>query len=176
MVWELPELSYVACPSVTSPYFVRAEWIFKKGEILMKSVGRRGFMVLFAVTTFLAAALLSDVSFAQNPIRDVLKGCDKEIKEFCNKVTPGKGRLVACAQAHNDKLSDQCIGSLNRAEFQLKDLALTLSYIATQCKNDAVKHCPEVKLGEGRVLKCLAKNKAKISKFCDTALSDVGAY
>ena len=147
-----------------------------KGKISMKKIGCRGFMILFAATIFSAATLLSDVSFAQNPIQNALDGCNKELKEFCSKVTPGRGRLVACAQAHSDKLSDQCIGSLNRAEYELKDLALTLTYIAKQCKNDAAKHCAGVELGEGRVLSCLAKNKAKISKFCDTALSDVGAY
>jgi hypothetical protein len=142
----------------------------------MRFLTDHGLATRLAGAAFIFASLLVGTAFAQNPIQDALKGCDKEIKEFCSKVTPGQGRLVACAQAHVDKLSDQCIGSINRADYQLKNFALVLSYIATQCKDDAVKQCPKVKLGEGRVLNCLAKNKEKLSKFCDTALTDVGAY
>jgi len=141
----------------------------------MSNLGFRGLLARFALAAFIAASLLAGVALAQNPVQDALKGCDKEIKEFCSKVTPGQNRLVACAKAHVDKLSKECIGSINRADYQLQSFGLVLGYVAMQCKDDAAKLCPDVKLGEGRVLDCLSKNKAKLSKFCGMALSDVGA-
>ena len=50
---------------------------------------------------------------AQNPVVDALKGCSKEIETYCSSVTPGGGRLVSCARAHEDKLSSECVYSLN---------------------------------------------------------------
>ena len=110
---------------------------------------------------------------AQDPVSDALKGCSKEINAYCSSVTPGGGRLVSCAKAHEDKLSDECIYSLNRAGYWLETLARTLSYVVSQCAADAVKFCPDVELGEQRVLNCLNSNKANLNKFCSLALSDI---
>ena len=127
--------------------------------------------VMTAMVALLAA---SSFAQAQDPIQDALTGCAKELKGFCSTVNPGKGRLVACIKAHGDKLSNQCFSALNRADFRLSTSALALRYIALQCKPDALKYCPNVEIGEGRVLDCLAENKSKLGKDCNIALKDVG--
>ncbi len=101
---------------------------------------------------------------AQGPVQDALKGCSNEIETYCSAVTPGGGRLVSCAKAHEDKLSSDCVYAINRAGYWVRFLASTLQYVATQCVADAVKFCPDVKLGEARVLNCLAANRAKLNK------------
>ena len=111
---------------------------------------------------------------AQNPVAEALKDCSKEIKTYCSSVTPGGGRLVSCAKAHEDKLSPDCISAINRAGYILKTLASTLTYIASQCGADVLKYCPDVELGEERVLNCLSDNKTKLTKYCGLALSDIG--
>ena len=111
---------------------------------------------------------------AQNPVVEALEGCSKELETYCSLVTPGGGRLVSCAKAHEDKLSSECIYSLNRAGYWLETLARTLSYVVTQCAADAVKFCPDVEVGEQRVLNCLGENKANLNKYCSLALSDIG--
>ena len=111
---------------------------------------------------------------AQNPVEEALKGCSKEIKAYCSSVTPGGGRLVSCAKAHEDKLSSECIYALNRASYWVHLFARTLTYLASQCKADALQYCPDVKLGELRVLNCLKANKANLNKYCGLALSDIG--
>ena len=129
-----------------------------------------------AITAILAAFVPAGIAQAKDPVQDALRGCAKELKTHCSTVKPGGGRLVACMKAHEDKLSNQCIYALNRANYRLQSFALALKYVVLQCKADAVKYCPNVELGEGRVLDCLAKNKGKIGKDCDTALKDVGQY
>jgi hypothetical protein len=113
---------------------------------------------------------------AQNPIEEALQGCSKEIKTYCSSVTPGGGRLVSCAKAHEDKLSSECIYAINRAGYWVDFLARTLNYVASQCEADALKHCPDVKLGEERVLNCLQANKASLNKYCGLALRDIGKH
>ncbi len=113
-------------------------------------------------------------AYAQGPVQDALKGCSKQIKTYCSAITPGGGRLVFCARAHEDDMSSDCIYAINRAGYWVRYLASTLQYVATQCVEDAVNFCPDVKLGEERVLNCLAANRAKLNKYCGLALSDIG--
>jgi len=124
----------------------------------------------------ISICLLMGNAYAQNPIQEALVGCDKEIKQFCSQVTPGDGRLVHCARAHVDKLSDQCKGSVNRANYQLQQMDVVFKYVTLQCAVDAVKLCPEVEIGGQRIIECLKENRSEINKFCETALADVGAY
>ena len=84
------------------------------------------------------------------------------------------GRLVSCVKAHEDKLSSECIYAINRAGYWLNFLASTLTYVASQCEEDAIKYCPDVKLGEERVLNCLLENKESLNKYCTIALRDIG--
>jgi len=111
---------------------------------------------------------------AQGPVEEALRGCSKELQAYCSSVTPGGGRLVSCVKAHEDKLSSECIYATNRAGYWVTVLARTLSYVASQCKADALKFCPEVELGEQRVLNCLRENKANLNKYCGLALQDIG--
>ena len=111
---------------------------------------------------------------AQGPVEEALQGCSKELKTFCSSVTPGEGRLVSCIEAHEDQLSSECISALNRAGFWLDTLTRTLTYVGAQCASDALKFCPDVKLGEQRVINCLRENKAKLDKYCGLALQDIG--
>ena len=73
-----------------------------------------------------------------------------------------------------DKLSSECIYAINRAGYWVQYIASTLQYVVTQCNADALKYCPDVKLGEERVLNCLAANKPKLTKYCGLALGDIG--
>lgn len=113
-------------------------------------------------------------SNAQDAVTDALKGCSAEFKNYCSSVTPGGGRLVSCAKAHEDKLSSECVSALNRASYILQFMARTLSYVVSQCSADAVKFCPNVELGDQRVLNCLAENKSTLSSYCVLALKDIG--
>lgn len=134
-------------------------------------------MYKFAASIVTALMLISapvGVANAQNVVDEALKGCSKEIKTYCSSVTPGGGRLVSCARAHRDKLSSECVYAINRAGYWLSYLARTLNYVVSQCKADALKYCPKIKLGEERVLNCLSANKPKLNKYCGLALKDIG--
>ena len=129
---------------------------------------------MLALSALALACLSYGAAWAQDPVRDALKGCEREITAYCSSVTPGGGRLVSCAKAHEDKLSTQCIHAINRAGYWLEHIAITLRYVANQCGADALKYCPDVKLGEERVLNCLGSNRARLERYCSVALDDIG--
>jgi len=51
---------------------------------------------------------------------------------------------------------------------------MALKYLANECEPDISSLCADTVPGEGRILKCLEKNDAKVSARCKQAAKDVG--
>ena len=114
-------------------------------------------------------------AWAQESIVDnVKKACETEITTYCSQVTPGEGRILACFFAHEDKLSGSCQYALYQAAAELDAFATAINHLATQCKDDLLKYCAQVELGEGRVGTCLLDHKAEVTAACQQAITDVG--
>lgn len=107
-------------------------------------------------------------------VQTVAEGCKAEIQTYCKGVTPGEGRVLACLYAYQDKLSPRCEYALYDASVQLERVVNALTYVANECRGDLQAYCSNVKPGEGRLLDCLEKNKAKVSARCKQAQKDVG--
>ena len=75
--------------------------------------------ILLAAMTLLY--LPYGLASAQGPVQEALEGCSKELKTYCSAVTPGGGRLVSCAKAHEDKLSSECVHAIIRADRRPSD-------------------------------------------------------
>lgn len=133
---------------------------------------KRTIQCLTAITLVL---LFAGGVFAQEGVvQTVAEGCSKEINTYCKGVSPGEGRLLACLYAYGDKLSNRCEYALYDASVQLERVINALSYVANECRNDLRSYCSGIDPGEGRLLDCLEKNKAKVSKRCTQAIKDVG--
>lgn len=107
-------------------------------------------------------------------IKTVATGCEKELADYCQGVTPGEGRILACLYSHEDKLSQQCEYALFDAAAQLERAVAALAYLAHECDDDLEKFCVGVPAGEGRLLDCLNKNEKKVSSRCKQTLKDTG--
>ena len=102
----------------------------------------------------------------------VLTSCEGDLKQYCSQVTPGNGRLLHCAAAHEDKLSGQCSYALYQAASLLEQLAVAIAYVAQSCETEIKTMCGDVKAGEGRVLSCLEGNSESLGDACKKALAD----
>ena len=131
--------------------------------------------LIVGVAVFICVMFLGGIAVAQQkgPVEKVLEGCAKEFETYCNNVTPGEGRLVACLYAYSDKLSPRCEYALYDAASQLERALTALSYLANECRDDLKKYCSDVKPGEGRLIDCIAKKKDAISDRCKNAFKDV---
>jgi len=125
-----------------------------------------------------AIALMTTSVFAAGPgpaekagqavVDTVANGCKTEIETYCEGVTPGEGRVLACLYARKDKLSNAC-------EYALYDAAVQLERaVASECAGDVQKHCKSVEAGEGRLLQCLEDNKAEVTDRCKLAIKATG--
>lgn len=133
----------------------------------------RNMMVAIAVSGMVVLAGGS-VSAQQKLIDSVAKGCEKELTTYCKDVTPGEGRVLACLYAFEDKLSAKCEYALYDAAAQLERAINALVYAANECGDDLEKYCSNIQPGQGRLLQCIEKNDAKVSKRCKQALKDTG--
>ena len=102
----------------------------------------------------------------------VLTSCEADLKQYCSQVTPGQGRLLHCAAAHEDKLSGQCSYALYQAASLLEQLAVAIAYVAQSCETEIKTLCGDVKAGEGRILSCLEGNTESLGDACKKALAD----
>jgi len=130
------------------------------------------------LTSVVFAALTAMLAFtnpvsAQDPVDTVIEGCAVEIETYCSQVMAGEGRMLACFYAHEDKLSGQCEFALYSAAAQLDRAVSALNYVAGQCKDDIMKHCASVEMGEGRILDCLSANEETVSAECKAAVAQV---
>jgi hypothetical protein len=131
--------------------------------------------MIFIVMIFVMV-LSVGTSFAQKgPVETAMEGCKKELDMYCKSVTPGEGRILACLYAFEDKLSGRCVYALYDAANQLEQAVMALRYLANECKGDVSSLCADTVPGEGRILKCLEKNEAKVSSRCKQAAKDVGS-
>jgi hypothetical protein len=128
----------------------------------------------------MAVAVLAGMCFAgrahadETLIESLKKACNKELTTFCKGVVPGEGRILACMYAFEPKVSDKCLYAMYDASVQLEAAVTAVKFAATQCKDDLMKYCANVKVGEGRALACLHKNDKNVSDACKDALKQTG--
>lgn len=134
----------------------------------------RLFTMICAGLALCAVGSVAGAAGGTSLTEQVKEGCKAELESHCKDVTPGEGRLLACLYAFEDKLSSRCDYALYDASMRLERAVAALSHGATECKSDINKHCGNVQAGEGRIIDCLKKNEAKLSKRCHRAMKDIG--
>lgn len=119
--------------------------------------------------------ILQQQAMAQSTIVErVTKACESEVQTYCSQVTPGRGRLLSCLYAHEDKISANCINTLYDGLAMLERAVDLISYWVTQCDQDIDKFCATTEMGQGRIARCLLDNKASLSERCTSAIDEVG--
>ena len=129
------------------------------------------------VSSMVGGALLLTGGRAQaadSLVDSLKKACHKELTTFCKGVVPGEGRILACLYAFEDRVSDKCTYALYDAALQLEQAVAALKFAATECKDDLLKYCGNVEVGNGRVKACLDKNEKSLSEKCKEALKQTG--
>lgn len=99
----------------------------------------------------------------------VLNGCKTELVEYCSKVEPGRGRIVACLYAHGDKLTEQCSLAVEVGVVQLNMILSAVSHVVDICYADLDKFCGDVEIGSGRMYQCMSENRENLEPACKAA-------
>ena len=129
---------------------------------------------IFSIAICLTLLFAISAGAEESLVEIVANGCKTEINAYCKDITPGEGRVLACLYARSDKLSGKCEYALYDAAAQLERAVAALSYVVNECADDLDQFCQNVRAGEGRLLKCIEKNDAKVSSRCKEAIKQVG--
>ena len=103
-------------------------------------------------------------------VKKIEVACSDDVKKYCSTVTPGEGRLILCMQAHEDKVSEKCDFAVFQASRNLSRALDRIDRAADICWGDIEKFCSHVPEGGGRILQCLASQKASLTSACRTEL------
>lgn len=129
-------------------------------------------LLAVAITTISPQLTHADTSKSPSPkLKDsmakVKDQCKSDISKFCGDVTPGKGRVAACLQSKEDKLSESCrtayVGALDDLSKRMERAELAFR---RECGPDVQKFCSEVPSGQGRLWNCLENHEGNLSNSC----------
>lgn len=108
---------------------------------------------------------LLTVFAAQAEEKEMRGACRADVQKLCKGIQPGGGRLAVCLKQHESELSPGCQERIAEAKQEIKEFA-------EACKADAETVCKGVQPGQGRVLRCLAENKEKLSSGCRAEIAE----
>jgi Cysteine rich repeat len=120
--------------------------------------------VALIVVVFAGVALPQPVS-AQGP------ACADDVKQFCQSVQPGSGRIVQCLKTHETDLSAACQDRLQAAQSRRQEVRTHAQAIHQACESDRATLCHDAGSGSGHLLQCLQQHTADLSAECQAALA-----
>jgi hypothetical protein len=114
------------------------------------------------------------IANAQDKVEDYVAAlnatCTKEIKAQCKGVKEGRGRLLACLYAHENRLSARCGNTVMASLERLGVMLGALANVMRVCEADAKRICNGVVAGEGNLIGCLAAGRKSVSAQCNATL------
>lgn len=131
-------------------------------------------LILFAL---LFSVLTPGASVAQSPVVAqwkvyILESCGKEIKRSCKGVAGGDGRLLACLYSREKSLSAKCKTAVSSALARLNQSYAALADAQRICEPDARRFCNGMVAGNGNLIGCLARARARVSPACNAVLDE----
>jgi hypothetical protein len=125
------------------------------------------FLLIFSITASAKQSSSSSKSSAQAAISRLKSDCKADIEKQCSDVSPGEGRIAACLNSKEDKLSPQCRNSWISAKAKVSEkLDKTELAFRKDCGPDVQKFCSNVPSGRGRLMDCLGQHEQDLSGSC----------
>jgi hypothetical protein len=97
--------------------------------------------------------------------------CKADLEKLCAGVQPGEGRLIKCLKEKESQVSAECKASWDKMKDERKDRRQEMR---AACSSDVEKHCPGMKPGDGKLMKCMKEKEAQLSEGCKSAMSSMG--
>ena len=126
-----------------------------------------------AIVLFGAASLPTVVSAQDTKTQwqqVIRSNCGKELKAYCAGVPEGRGRLVACLYARENKLSAKCGEAVSASLERLGTALGALANVQRVCEPDARRLCNGMVAGNGNLVGCLTTAKRSVSAQCNATL------
>lgn len=117
-------------------------------------------------TLILASLLLGFSAFSQAQGSKEKGPCHADRERLCGSVEPGKGAVMKCMKEKEAELSAECKAHREQMKSAMQDMK-------EACQEDFEKFCDEARPGRGRIMRCLHKNRDKLSEACKSEMKDM---
>lgn len=139
--------------------------------------------ILILIATFISGAAVAEgeklaekLSKGTITLSVSINGCEADAEKYCSGLPLDSQKAFMCMIAYEDKLSTVCKLGIEEAAMSLQMSATALDYSVRACEADADKFCLDVQPGDGRIVGCLRKHEAKVSKDCVSILKETGLW
>jgi hypothetical protein len=105
-----------------------------------------------------------------------VESCAEDAEKYCPGLPSDSEEAIICMMGSADKLSTNCKLGIAEAALSMKMGVIGIDYPIRACEADADKYCLNVQAGEGRLVSCIKRNEAKVSKGCVSALKETGLW
>ncbi len=143
----------------------------------------RTISALILATMFISSASIAEGKKLADKLSDTaivvninVQSCNADAEKLCPGLPLNSKKSFMCLMAYEDNLSTACKIGIVEAAISLEVGMMAIDYSIQSCEADADKHCLNVEAGEGRIISCLKKNEATLSKQCVTALKETGLW
>ena len=102
-----------------------------------------------------------------------MAACRADMKSLCGDVDRAKGARMRCLVENRAKASPECQATIAAVEQRMGKGATRQARKQARlaCQADAEALCGTEANGNGRIMRCLRQNEAKVSPDCATALA-----
>jgi Golgi apparatus protein 1 len=121
---------------------------------------------VYAASLFAAA----DVAAQQQPGRDA---CRADVERLCKDVQPGGSRIAQCLKDNEASVSAECKEHMAKMRERVHE---RMKAFDEACKGDVEQYCKDVQLGQGRMVRCLRDNEAKLSASCKEQMAKMDEW
>lgn len=125
-----------------------------------------GFAPAFAASAAEKAESKSEAKM-ESMVSNLKSACKEDLNKYCSDITPGGGRIAACLESREDKLSGKCKTEWIGTKARLSE-AMDKTEVAFRksCGYDVNRFCSNVPSGRGRLLECLSDHQDQLSDSC----------
>jgi outer membrane protein OmpA-like peptidoglycan-associated protein len=99
--------------------------------------------------------------------------CRTDMAKYCKNEPLGGGNVRSCLQ-RQPGLSARCSGAISALSAMLQKRAAARAAVIRVCDADAKRYCAGVQPGDGNLMECFSKAKARMSAACRQAVEDAG--
>jgi len=126
-----------------------------------------------AVAIFSAPAGAQTVSYA-DAVEILARSCGADIDRVCRSATLADWGITDCLRRNLPNISGQCALDLDRVVRSLRARAEAQRAVFRVCERDAARLCPMTQRRRGHTLNCLVRAERRVSRGCNTAITNAG--
>ena len=128
---------------------------------------------VLSLTALAGPANAQSIGYAQ-ALDQLGASCGRDIEKFCKRANLGGNRVTQCLEQNRAVIAGSCKASLVEMATLLINRAQARAVVMSTCDADIRRLCAGVQPGDGNLMECFYKARARMSPACQKTVADAG--